>query len=177
MMKTLNVAIFAILLVSLCAFGQSTLPRYAIGAGLGFDSNAPVSVTAATAMPGWTQQINGWGSFAAQVDTKTYSYSTVHAVGNAYTLTTGVLRVLYQSGNSTLGTIADAGVISSSNATGGTGNLGGAFFYDLGGVNKKLNGLLLTGIVKGQYTSVSPAPAAGYSIHPVFEFGLTFGLK
>jgi hypothetical protein len=177
MMKTLHVAILAILLVSLCAFGQSTLPRYAIGAGVGFDSNAPVSVTTGTTMPGWTQQLNGWGSFATQIDTKTYSYSTVHAVGNSYTLTTGALRVLYQSGNSTLGTILDAGVVSSSNATGGTGNLGGSYFYDLAGVNKKLSNLFLTGIVKAQYTSVSPAPAAGYSIHPVFEFGLTYGLK
>ena len=73
--------------------------------------------------------------------------------------------------------ILDAGVVSSSNATGGTGNLGGSYFYDLAGVNKKLSNLFLTGIVKAQYTSVSPAPAAGYSIHPVFEFGLTYGLK
>jgi hypothetical protein len=177
MIKTLNGAILAILLISLCAFGQSTLPRYALGAGLGFDTNAPVSSSTATAMPGWTQQINGWGSFAAQTDTKTYSLTTVHLVGNAYTLTTGFFRPVYQSGYSTIGPIIDAGLISASNATGGTGNVGGAYFYDLGGANKKLSGLFLTAIVKAQYTSVSPAPAAGYSIHPTFEFGLTYGLK
>lgn len=175
---TLVVAFLLVCVLCTVAFGQTTLPKYGLGAGLGFDTNAPVSAaTPVGTLPGWTRQINGWGSFAAAIDTKTYSYTTVHATGSAYTLTTGALRVLYQSGYSTLGTILDAGMIGSGNAMGSTVQVGGAYFYDLGGANKKLAGLMLTGIVKAQYTSVAPAPAAGYQIKPVFEFGLTYSLK
>lgn len=176
MTKTLS-CILVFLLATLCAFGQTALPKYTVGAGLGFDTNAPIAATTTSKLPGWTQQINGWTSFGVQTDTKTYSYNTIHVVGNQWTLTPGILRVIYQSGPATVGALLDAGLVSSDAATGGTVQFGPTFFYDLGLNHPKLSGWYLTAVVKAQYVSVTPAPAGGYSIKPIFEFGLTYGLK
>jgi hypothetical protein len=175
-MKTTIRISLCILFCALLGFAQTPLPKFTLGAGIGFDSNAPVA-TAATSAPAWTQQLNGWTSFGIKADTMTYSYNTIRMVGNQYTLTPGLMRINYQSGYVTLGTVLDAGIVSSQSATGGTVQLGEAVFYNLGGANKKLANWYLTGVVKAQYASVTPMPASGYAIKPVFEFGLTLGVQ
>jgi hypothetical protein len=177
-MKTLRpgsaLAVFILACASLMA--QAPLPQFTVGAGIGMDSNAPVANPMSTA-PAWTQQLNGWTSFGVKVDTRTYSYNTIHVTGNVYTLMPGIMLINYQSGNLTLGTIIDGGIVSSSNATGGGAQLGEGLFYHLKGVSTKLTNWYATAVCKASYTSVSPVPAAGYAVKPVFEFGLTYGAR